>query len=1022
MKKRLISMVLCLALVLCYCVFPTVVSADTQAPTPTSSYTQNFDSIAVGTKDAALAQATGFSLTAEDTPWSHIGSVEVVSDNGTNKMKVSGGSPDYYNQVDYTFPTAISTGVIESSLKTDVYDVTAGAHAFLGVLNGATNRGMISSNGSWYYFPADNLNGAVASFTPVKNATTGMYHLRTVIYRDKVSQNWTAEIYDDGGESPSLLYSTSIDANTHSTITGIRLTNTWPNKEQILTIDDVKIDYYKNLTDYFPAEKYEGYKQNFEDIAVGTEGSALETATGLVFSAVDGQWDGPGTIKVVEDNGTKKISLQGTNGGAKPSYNQVDYNFPNAIKQGVIEAKLDANISDLSTGIIGGLHIMGSGKFHYTLTYNPNNGWNYFTDPNSDNSLTGQTGPSLNQTTGMYNLRLVLYRDSVSADWNYRVYDDSTTEPTMLYSSSLPAANFSEISGLELARTYPLSGAQNLMLDNIEINYFEKSEDYFPPTEYTGYSQDFDDILIGTEGDALATASGLTFSAVSSGTWQTAGTPKVIMDDGTMKLLLKGGEAGGVYNNVEYIFPEPITTGVIQSSMSVGIDNIANLNHFLNPECGANVRLIISAYNGWNYFTTGHETDGVGNQVAPTVDPSTGMYNLRTVLFRKSATDNWNALIYDDGGATPKLLFATSISASTHQTITGIRLVNTWPFLESQETTIDDINIEYNDDVTEFFKDQTITYDGYSQDFESQTLAETGLVTGGNATASIVTDNGTNKLLLEGGTPPDVYGTVDYKLPVEINKGCIEASIKADIKDIEAGAHAFLGVMCGTANHGIINGVNGGWAGYPIDYPDGMDVIPPTKNADTGMYHLRLVIYRDDMSDDWLYEVYDDGGYLPFKLYSSRLSCGDYPMIDGIRLLSTWPLKDVQDVMIDDFSVRYCDSHEDYTFNKGLQIENLASSLTGSNLTVSADVKTDMTVIPFVVAVATYDSAPSTGAARMKNFKYETVTPNSDGSSKNVSILLNNVSSGDVVNVFFLENLNTIKPIKSNEIFTAQVQ
>ena len=91
---------------------------------------------------------------------------------------------------------------------------------------------MLSGVSGWYYFPANNLNGEGNQPGPTASATTEMYHLRTVIYRESSSEDWTATLYDDGGSTPVALYSTTISASSHPTITGIRITNNWPLVDQ----------------------------------------------------------------------------------------------------------------------------------------------------------------------------------------------------------------------------------------------------------------------------------------------------------------------------------------------------------------------------------------------------------------------------------------------------------------------------------------------------------------------------------------------------------------------------------------------------------------------------------------------------------------------------------------------------------------------------------------------------------------------------------------------------------------------
>ena len=660
MAKRILTLTISALMIISS--LTTTALANGSVSEPDGGYYQDFDDIAVGTSGVALAEETGLRFGGN-------GTVSVISDGGTNKLLLEGGTPpDKYNEVDYHLPQEITVGIIETSIKVSMSSLTAGAHAFLGVLNGTTNRGMLSVYGNWTYYTTE--AGESNKPAPTLNSGSGMYHLRTVISREAESDNWTAELYDDGGDEPQLMYSTEISKSSHPVITGIRFANTWPmSATQKVILDDIEIDY--DMYDAEPLPAFVSFEQDFENTTV--------EESGLIFDS----YDGNGRKSIVTDNGTKKLLLEG--GGAATT-NDVYYYFPHEIARGAIETSLKAGF-DVNAGIQAFLAVLnGTNAKPMISAYGT---WTYYTTDAGEGNMPA---PTLNASTNMYHLRTVVYREDESDNWTAELYDDGGDEPQLMYSTEISAVTYSAITGIKLANNWPMAAVQNVMLDDIKIAYYDTLEDIPPsepepepepepeePVEFTDFSQNFENISVE--------ASELTFGG--------NGTASIITDSGTNKLLLEGGTPPDKYNEVDYKFPDGITKGIIETSLKAGFDDInAGAHAFLGVLNGTANRGILSAYSSWTYYTT---EAGEGNMPAPTLNSTTNMYHLRTVIYRNNATDNWTAELYDDGGNEPKLMYTTEISSSTHPKITGIRLANTWPLVAVQKVMLDDILITYTE-------------------------------------------------------------------------------------------------------------------------------------------------------------------------------------------------------------------------------------------------------------------------------------------------------------------------------------
>ena len=965
MLKRIISMIVLVAMVLCCGTFPVTVGA-TDSVAPDFTYFQDFENTAVG--------ETGLSFGGNGTR-------SIVTDNGTSKLLLEGGGAamDVYNTVEYTFPQAVKTGVIETSLKSS-FDVYSGVQAFLAVLNGTADKPMISVlSGDWTYY-TNQATGVGGQAAPAINPTTGMYHLRTVIYRENEADSWTANLYDDAGDEPKLMYATTISAATHSSITGVRLANNWPlSTVQNVMMDDIRIDYYDEVSDFFPAEKYTGYSQDFENTTV--------EESGLIFES----YDGNGRKSIVTDNGTKKLLLEG--GGAATT-NDVYYYFPEIIKTGAIETSLKTSF-DVNAGIQAFLAVLnGASARPMVSAYGT---WtSYVTEAGEAN----MPAPTLNSTTNMYHLRTVVYRETEADNWTASLYDDAGDEPRLMYSTTIPAATYPQITGIKLANNWPMAAVQNVMFDDIVINYYEDVSAFLPgepepepepeePVGFKGFAQTFENTTVEE--------SQLTFDG--------NGDISIIADNGTNKLLLDGGTPPDRYSVVDYNFPEEIKTGVIQTSIKASFEDInAGAHAFLGVLNGMANRGMLSAYTNWTYYTT---DAGVGNMPAPTLNEETNMYHFRTVVYRDNAARNWTASFYDDGGATPRLLYTTTISAATHPAVTGVRIANTWPMAASQKVLIDDIKVDYYSDVTDFFPVSSFTE--YSQDFENTSLNEAGLVYGANGTKSIVSDNGTNKLLLEGGTP-DIYNEVYYNLPQEVETGLIETSFKTSF-DVNAGIQAFLAVMNG-ANAKPMISAYGTWTYYNTDAGEG-GMPAPTLNSTTNMYHLRTVVYRDNVVSNWTASLYDDGGDAPKLLYSTTISAQTHSAITGIKLANNWPMAATQNVMIDDIEVKYFKAH-----HNPLRFSNLMASRGENFVTIKVDAQSvDLEEIPVTVVVAAY----ADNETRMTAVNFDTATTNADGSATTLEVTLNGVAQDDTLKVIFIDDLTTLKPLGSAEVISPAI-
>jgi len=189
----------------------------------------------------------------------------------------------------------------------------------------------------------------------------------------------------------------------------------------------------------------------------------------------------------------------------------------------------------------------------------------------------------------------------------------------------------------------------------------------------------------------------------------------------------------------------------------------------------------------------------------------------------------------------------------------------------------------------------------FTQDFESiSSLADSGLTFSGNGgTTELVTENGNKKLkaIFPGSNGANSIH-VDYEFPDAVTKGVIEVSYKVDEfnGNDAAASRTFLQFFSGDTGLGTVLEATDGW----YDYPGRVKGSAPVVNAETGMYHLRAVLYRESESEKWLLTAYDDGGAIPVIRSTQELTAES---VDAVRILGTWPYIGGSTLNIDDIKV-----------------------------------------------------------------------------------------------------------------------
>lgn len=120
----------------------------------------------------------------------------------------------------YDFDTPIAGGEIEAGFK---FKAEAGSTAWHLFTFFASNENFYSTI-RWMAEWGLSSNKGSYSRTPSVNDATQMYHIRAVIKRDAVEDDWTLKMYDDSiPDSPAEFYSTTLPADDFANISAIKL-------------------------------------------------------------------------------------------------------------------------------------------------------------------------------------------------------------------------------------------------------------------------------------------------------------------------------------------------------------------------------------------------------------------------------------------------------------------------------------------------------------------------------------------------------------------------------------------------------------------------------------------------------------------------------------------------------------------------------------------------------------------------------------------------------------------------------
>jgi len=856
MTKRFLSLSVALMMLMMSMIIPFSASAVTSTWTPDFTFTEDFNNI-TDVADSGLTFSGDGAVSIEE------GKLKTVSTttDGTKTITVK-----------YDLPNAITTGTLEASFRMTTNGISMGAHHFLVQRNGDTERKILEACGNWIFYPGTDETPAGVRTENSKPEPTlhadGTYHLRTVAWRDNVNSNWIVTLYDDANALPNALYTTTISASTHDQLTGLTLLSTYPFAEQIVTIDDFSVKTYSAV----PGAA--SFKQDFEDIEDLAE-------SGLSFTSKGG------TAEIITENGNKKLKAD-FYGSAGSNAIYIDYNMPRTMTKGMIEVSYKINEFD-------GVTYKGSRNF-----FKYRNGSNSLcqvleaTDGWYDHPGRVKGSAPTVAADGMYHLRTVLFRESAETDWTLIFYDDGGVAPAIRSVQSVAA---SSVSGVRILENYPDGGGSTLTFDDIEVNI----SDELPEAAEVNYEQNFDTIT-------TPAASGLEFP-------NNGGTAELITVNGNNKLKVNFvGSNGANSIQIDYVLPNVVTKGMIEASCKVdafnGTDAAASRNFLQYYSGNTGLGTVLEATDGWYDFP------GRVKGSAPTVADD-GMYHLRTVLYRASEADDWSLTLYDDGGLRPVIRSTQTISAAA---ITSVRILGIWSYVGGSTLNFDDIKVTVAKEMPVVEPN-----DDYSQDFEG--LAEglvsaadfqkaTGLEAVGHATNGIgeitaVKADGNTKISLHAWGPYATHKpiSIDYYTTEPVKKGALSASMQISMDSFTAycGARHMFNFKSGTQeSKSLLNTMDPYWIQGSLGV---VPVLNPTV-ADNGMYHLRAVISRENVTDDWKVVLYNDATEIPGVILSGTVPAENLEEINQIRLVNLYPDQDIT-MNMDNVAVKYFKFTED---------------------------------------------------------------------------------------------------------------
>ena len=888
------------------------------------------------------------------------GTFEVTEKGALKATTTSGGERKV--TLRYNFKNPVNKGVLTASMTLDNNEtsiVDAYSSWTLFVLYNASG---LESSITKYKDGIKNKAGAVLSPQP-ETDVDGKYHLKYVARRETAQDDWIVEIYDTVPTKPVKVYSATI-ASSFGYINSIDLVRSYSGGTTTTAIDDISITTAKE----YKIENVD-FNEDFSGYSVGT------------YTSVDGgikteQLAGTGSFEI-----TEKGALKATTTGGGERKITLRYNLPSPVNKGLLTASMTLDSNEIS------IPDAFSSWLLFTL-YN-DTGAAETSLEQFKSSINGKAGGTVSQQPGLdadgkYHLKYTVGREAAQDEWLIEIYDTSGARPVKIYSRTM-ASSFGNISSIDFVRSYS-TGTITTAIDDVSVT----TSDSYEIDRSIDFSEDFSGYSAGTYTPADG---GVTVNAL-------AGTGNFeITEKGALKATTASGGERKI--TLGYNFPNPVNTGVLTVQMTLDSNEIT----------------IGDAFSSWNLFVMYNDStlqttlekfkDTIsGKQGAMSKQPQTdadGKYHLLYMARRETAQDTWLVEVYDTSATIPVIIYSGTM-ASTFGNISSVDFARSYS-TGTITIAIDDIYVKTYESY-ELNRNFEFNFDSLEGANTSTQISDATGITFVDDAATVEVKDGALKL---SHVNPNEKVNLKYSIPA-IEKGTLSFSAKFGQDGTKDAGAWFISNFYNEAKkssdfihrYGI---ESYRWSANEKEY---LDV---TKNTETGMYHLRTVVSRDNKENDWTVRVWDDGGKGSKLVHQTSLSATDFSKIDAISIANSYSLGEtnllVDDVKIDYIEGIYVDS---IAFVNGEEtVGNITAGMTEltANVSIHSSNAEEKAV---TVVLAVYS-----GEGRLIGISALPVTDLAI-TSKGYSLTANGFTTdiGSYAKVFFLENMSSICPVRAN--------
>ena len=649
-------------------------------------YAQNFDELADVPYYTTGEFATAASLVATNDGMATSDGKALLNGNQEVKVFVPGVQKGLL-EVSY----ALSPAALEDSGLWNIFSV--GGHKQLyeeGKISDLTSTvaPAIISKKSTTADEADvfTADGAALSAQPTLSETTDMYHLRAKIYRTNTSDDWKAEIFDDGVElGYKVIYRGTLSASVLESITDVTLLSGTADSDATLTaaIDDIAVKYTK-------VSEIENFdiSQDFENVAEGIYEADAYFATEERIEALTNVSLAKKTADAELKIADGKLDVITTAAGAEV---EIEYELPMPISKGVIESRI--KMSSEGNGIWAFFSI--NGEFS-TIKLNDSSNFGIVGNGSFATLNFGDQIQPVVDADGMYNLRFVASRGDENSNWLITMYDETFAKGQRIVYTGTVAASVSMIDSLQILRGYSM-GNLAASVDEISIRTYDIDETTAHELKANFNSANPDTYSVAD----FHNETGISPVAEK----ENAGMPVTVSaKDG--KATIKTTGNGNVLF-AKYRLPEKVFTGTIITKFK--LDPLANVGkgnvNLFKYSCGdtnsigdgitKSVTALQDKGDGRGFIQIIDNNDAI--YIAP--DKTTGMTHFAAMISRDDLNSDWTLSLYDQCEYAKKgnyhIICTTTISKEALPAIDVVVPFATSPTTaEGIELTIDDFEMK----------------------------------------------------------------------------------------------------------------------------------------------------------------------------------------------------------------------------------------------------------------------------------------------------------------------------------------